>query len=115
MKINFQSRTIELTAKYMRQASKPYSREYEELIRIMRDLPDFKVTVKRSYRMTNANYGLTYGYMEHYIAQHAPEKMDEFTMLRAACGYPVVAKWFRAMFQDANAMVGFCTTLDTAA
>lgn len=115
MKIDFLSRSIEVTAKEMRQASKPFTREYGELIRLMRELPAFKVTVKRSRPSVNANRGLTYERMERHIARYAPEKLEEFTILRTAFGYPAVTKWFRTIFPNANVTVDFCTTLENAA
>lgn len=115
MKIDFLSRSIEVTAKEMRHASTPFTREYEELIRLMRELPAFKVTVKHSRPSANANRGLTYERMERHIARYAPEKLEEFTILRTASGYPMTAKWFRTIFPDANVMVDFCTTLEKAA
>lgn len=115
MKINFLSRSIELTAKEMREASKPYTREYSDLIRLMRELPDYEITVKHRYCATSANRGLTYEYMERYIAEHAPERMNEFTFIRTTSGYPTTTKWFRIVFQDEMMMVGLCTAFGAAA
>ena len=72
MKVNFLARTIELTAEEMRRASAPNSGKYHELLKIMRDLPDFTIEVKhRRTFIKNSNLGLTYEYMEQYINQNA--------------------------------------------
>lgn len=115
MKVNFLSRSIELSASELRKASDPGSHEYSELLRLMSDLPSFEVTVKRSVRHVCANRGLTYEYMERYIAEHAPERMGDFLLVRKACGYPTTTKWFRNEFQGEDAMVDLCTTFSTAA
>lgn len=115
MKVNFLVRTIELTAEEMRQASKPNSREYTDLLQIMRDLPDFQITVKHRCITSNANRGLTYEYMEQHIARHAPEKMEEFYLLKTINGYPKVTKWFRNRFPEVCGMVHFCTNQEPAA
>ena len=100
MKVNFEERTIELTAKEMKQASKPYTREYKELLGVMRDLPHFEIRVNHPHITRNANRGLTYDYMKQYIMQNAPEKLDEFEAVRMMGGYPMTTKWFRAMFPE---------------
>jgi hypothetical protein len=81
----------------------------------MGELPGFEISVKRRHFTASANRGLTYDYMERYIAQHDPERMDDFLLIRKACGYPTTTKWFRNEFQGEDAMVDLCTTFSTAA
>ena len=100
MKINYEVRTIELTAKEMKQASKPHTREYKELISVMRDLPHFEIRVNRPHVTYNANRGLTYAAMEQYIAMNAAEKLDEFYTIQKLGGYPVATRWFRTVFPE---------------
>lgn len=111
MKIEFVSKRIVLTAKEMKLASRPYTREYEQLIRIMRDLPEFMVTVKQPHVIYNANRAS----MEQYIAQHAPERMEAFLSVRSQFGYPAASKWFRGEFAEYSGVVDFCSTLNEAA
>ena len=115
MKIEFVSKRIVLTAKEMKLASRPNTREYEQLIRIMRDLPEFMVTVKQPHVIYNANRGLSYASMEQYIAQHAPERMEAFWSVRSQFGYPAASKWFRDEFAEYSGAVDFCSTLNEAA
>lgn len=98
MKVNFERKYIELTKKEMKRASQIDSEEYHNLIRVMRDLPDFIVTVSQATPSVNANRGLTYKCMEQYISQFAPEKMDEFSNIRSRLCYAAVNKWFRKTF-----------------
>ena len=83
MKVNFIARTIEMSAKEMRKASLPHSREYTELLRVLRELPDFTIEIHRSkHPASNSNRGLTYEFMERHIARNAPERLDEFDDIR---------------------------------
>lgn len=100
MKVNFVERTIELTAKEMNQASKPQTREYQELLSVMRDLPHFEIRVNHPNITRNANRGLTYTAMSEYISQNAPEQMEAFRHVMKLGSYPITSKWFRAMFPE---------------
>ena len=100
MKVNFEMRTIELTAKEMKQASTPHTCEYKELLSVMRDLPHFEIMVSRPHITNNANRGLTYAAMEQHITMNAAEKLDEFHTIQKLGGYPGVTKWFRTMFPE---------------
>lgn len=102
MKVNFTTRSIVLSAKEMKQASKPNTAEYKELLNVMRDLPHFEIRVNRPYVIYNANRGLTYTAMEQYIATNAAEKLDEFHTIQKLGGYPVATKWFRRVFPEYN-------------
>ena len=115
MKVNFAHRTIVLTKKEMKQASIPYTQEYQMLLSLMRDLPDFKVEIKHSLCRSNANRGLCYEAMSQRIAQEAPELMDEFVAVRSVAGYPAASQWFRNHFAINNQMVDLCSSLGLAA
>ena len=49
MKVNFTTRSIILSAKEMKNASKPNTIEYKELLSVMKDLPDFVVEVNHPH------------------------------------------------------------------
>ena len=115
MKIDFLSRTIVVTEKTLKKASNPHTIEFEELYRLMRELPDFAIRVKHNRSVDNRNRGLTYEYMGRYIAAHAPERMDEFNHVRVLSGNPVTSKWFRETFPDHDTTVYLCARLDSAA
>ena len=115
MKVEFVSKSIVLTAKEMKLASQPGTGMYQQLIHVMRDLPDFKVMVKRPCINHNANRGLTYARMEQYIAQHAPDKMETFLSVRSSFSYSVASKWFREEFPECSKAEHLCTTPNEAA
>ena len=116
MKVNFIARTIEMSAKEMCRASLPHSREYTELLRILRDLPDFTIEIHRYKHPTNnSNRGLTYEFMERHIARNAPELLNEFYDVRQILGYPRASQWFRNKFPEVRSTVHFCTMHEFAA
>lgn len=104
MKVNFMEKQIVLSAKELKNASTPYTKEYRDLIDLMRELPGFRIMVRRPHICRNANRGLTYNVMESYIEQNAPELLDDFRQLCVSFSYPAVSKWFRNQFP------GFCNT-----
>ena len=100
MKVNFTTHTIVLSAKEMKQASKPNTAEYKELLSVMKDLPDFVVEVNRTHVTRNANRGLTYEAMMQYITRLAPNRLEEFKNVVYLGGYPAATKWFRRAFPE---------------
>lgn len=107
--INNKARTIEMTKKFEKAASRFGSDEYKTLQEARRDYPTYKVIVKTSTAKSKESFkGLTYEYMKKYIAAHDNEGktiMAEFEMLRgtsaeakemnaAARPYGEMKKWF---------------------
>lgn len=87
MKVNFEGKVIEMTAKFAKAAAKFGSDEYRQLQEVRRDYPGFKVeTVSRKVSANKQTYkGLTYAHMEKYIKDHDDEQnsiMSEYEMLR---------------------------------
>ena len=84
--INTKNSTIELNSKKFAIASSRYGTdEYKELQNARRDYPDFKVVVVSTRKAPKSSYkGLTYKYMEDYIAKHdaSGEIMAKFNSLR---------------------------------
>ena len=88
MTINTNNKTIEMSKKFAAAAKKFGTEEYKQLQEVRRDYPNFKVvTITRKPSSKKENYkGLTYEYMEKYIAAHDDEKksiMAEYEMMRA--------------------------------
>ena len=107
--INNKARTIEMTKKFEKAASRFGSDEYKMLQEARKDYPAYKVVVKASTVKGKESFkGLTYEYMEKYIAAHDDDDktiMAEYKMLRglsdeaqemnaAACSYGEMKKWF---------------------
>lgn len=109
LKINHENRTLVMDRTFAKAASFVGSNEYNLLQDARRDYPTYQVTLrsikkkedKESYR------GLTYQYMENYIACHANaiKIMEEYKELRlqAECHsirYPNIKKWFLAKYPE---------------
>ncbi len=80
------SREIVITKSFDKAASRFGTDEYEALQQARRDNPSYRVVVKSSRSNKTDHFkGLTYDFMEKYIASHdnADERMAEFNDLRA--------------------------------
>jgi len=88
MTVNAMNRTIELTKKFAAAASIYGTEAYKELQEVRRDYPTYKVIIaarKSSNTDSSSFKGLTYEYMETYIASHDDEEqsiMREYLDLR---------------------------------
>lgn len=72
--INNKARTIEMTKKFEKAASRFGSDEYKALQEARKDYPTYKVVVKTSTTKSKESFkGLTYDYMEKYIDAHDKE------------------------------------------
>ena len=116
MTINSAARTISLTKSEMTAASRVGSSEYKKLQTARRDYPDFRVTtVTRKVKTQREAYkGLTYAYMEKYIAAHDDEActiMAEYRMYRGTSEDPTaqlpdpytyseMKEWFLGKFEE---------------
>ena len=111
--INTKNSTIELTSKkFANAASKFGTDEYKLLQEARRDYPGFKVVVVARKTTKSSYKGLTYKYMEDYIAKHDDENntiMVEFNILRAmtdeaeeafaeSLSYQEMKEWFLDKF-----------------
>ena len=116
MTINYNSITIEMTKAESKAAGKFGSETYKELTTIMQQFPTFtiKVSTRASVKKSSEFKGLTYSYMEAYIARHDNENqtiMAEYKMLRGksdeakevladSLSYQEIKKWFLAQFNE---------------
>lgn len=85
IRINRNARTIEVTKTFDKAASRFGTREYEALQQVRKDYPSFTIVVKSVRTKVDHFAGLTYNFMEKYIASHdnADERMATFMDLRA--------------------------------
>lgn len=105
MKINFTSKTIEVTKTFATKASHFGSEEYTMLRTATNDLPEFEVVIKATpVRRRTSMSGLTYEYMESCIAtvDEDGSLMNDFQTLRHRCNYGVVKKWFMTVLPEFN-------------
>lgn len=115
MIVNYSASAIEMTKKEMAAASKYGSDAYRNLQAARRENPGFQITVvSHKVKGKHVTYkGLTYKYMEAYIAAHDPSKeiMSEYRKYRClskvsgdnlpeAYTYQEMKKWFLDKFKD---------------
>ena len=106
--IDFENSTITVNAAYAKEASNPFSKEYEQIQRVRADYPTFSV-ITRSIKKNSAKEsykGLTYDYMRAYIMSHeegenrteAVMEFDELLLISQCHSkgrrYPAIKNWF---------------------
>ena len=111
------TKTLEVTKAFAKAASRYGSEAYMKLRSARNDFPDFKVVVRSTAAKKKDSFkGLTYAYMEKYIAAHDDEKetaMKEFLDLRGqsdeakealaeSCSYKEIKTWFLSRYTEIN-------------
>lgn len=100
MKINFNSKSIEMNQTTLNRASHYGTPEYAELRAILEDFPTYQVQVIRRHA-PKSYVGLSYADMEAYIetCEESASAMEEFRTLRAlGSHYSTIKKWFLYRF-----------------
>ena len=109
MKVNFVGKCIEVSNAEMKRAQNYDSQEFEMLMRVTKELPDFQIAVKQASHKTYNPYArLTYEMMEHYIETFDPDRVKEFQAIRVTYrSYPAVKRWFLEAFPEVNENLWF--------
>ena len=81
--INDKNRTIEVTKKFAAAAKRFGTPEYEDLQKVRRDYPKYRVEIRTVAKKADCFKGLTFGYMESYIRNHNENMLERFFTL---CG-----------------------------
>jgi len=113
MKINHQTKTLELSKSFSKKASMYGSEEYNTLTAAKNDYPSYKILITASARRKakDSHKGLSYEYMEQYIKkqENHEKKLNEFYILTAKnvdketvtpAHYTTVKKWFLQEFPE---------------
>lgn len=116
VRINRTNRIIEITKRFDKAACRYGSDEYNALQQVCRDNPNFSVVVKTKKAKADHFKGLTYEFMEKYIASHEnpDERMATFNDLRgksdeAQClgfdtvSYGQIKAWFFKTYPEIEA------------
>ena len=110
LRLNHTTRTIIMDKTFAKFAENTMSAEYAHLQSVRRDYPTY--TVERRHIKKNATqehyHGLTYTYMEYYIASHGSKEdrrtYDEMKLISQchskAFRYPVIKSWFLERFPE---------------
>ena len=98
-RINFAFHTINVTRKFMNEASKPFTDEYRMLTNLMKDHPDYRVEIIKV--KPSKIWMPTYEEMVMRMAEHLDQEelMAEFEYIKRMSivngkGYMFVRNWF---------------------
>lgn len=111
LRVDHDARCIVMDRTFYKNASNIRFEEYAMLQRARQDYPTYTPVIKRIKRNPNKETyrGLTYAYMERYIAGHANAEaiMEEYKELRLisechckARRYPKIKKWFLKTYPE---------------
>ena len=110
LKIDFMTSTLIMDRTFAKSASIVGSQEYQLLQNARQDYPTFTVSMRAIKRNPNKESyrGLTYVYMEKYIAEHDDENqsiMKEYLSMRVIANchsvrYPTIKKWFLETYPE---------------
>ena len=111
LRVDHDARCIVMDRTFYKNASNIRFEEYSMLQRARQDYPSYTPVIKRIKRNPNKETyrGLTYAYMERYIAGHANAEaiMEEYEELRLisechckARRYPKIKKWFLKTYPE---------------
>ena len=116
IRINRKASTIEINKSFDKAASRFGTDEYNALLQARKDHPGYRVVVKSVAKSRDHFKGLTYDFMERYIATHdnADENMAMFNDLRAtseeaqllgadAASYGEIKAWFFKTYPEIEA------------
>ena len=107
---------IILTKSEARNAGKPNSTEYADLMNLRRDFPNYPIKIAAASKKNNRIKGLHYDYMESYIKNHNAALLNDFyelcgkdengkkKELAAAASYGEVKMWFLTKCPEIEAM-----------
>ncbi len=110
--LNMSKKTIEITKAFEKKASKYGTPEYDDLMAVKRDNPDFRVVVRAIKTKKDTLKGLNYDFMKQYIERHDDENntnMIEFVKRTVKNNdnvktdtYGEVKKWFLETYPEIN-------------
>ena len=111
-----ESRTIEITKSFDKASSRFGTEAYEALQQVRQAYPDYRIVVKATRTKVDHFKGLTYDFMERYIASHDNDgkNMEMFNDLRAtseeavnlgvdAASYGEIKAWFFRTYPEIEA------------
>ena len=103
MKIDFMAKRIIVTKKFLAKASHFGTEEFNELIMVKNEFPDFHIVQKPVPHCLTPMKGLTYSKMEYIIrTEGEDEDLNQFYSLRSmGYNYGTVSKWFLSKYPAA--------------
>lgn len=117
MNANFATKRIEMTKTEAKAAGKIGTKDYTNLLELMRNFPDYQIEiVKTAAKRADRYKGLNYDYMENYIKNHDESKLVTFYELcgrdkdgkkaemAATATYGEIKMWFLTQFPEIEKM-----------
>lgn len=117
MTLNYEANTIEMTKAESKEAGKPNTEKYFELLELRKTFPTFRIVIKNTRKKKSTFKGLDYDYMERYIKKHDDDNesiMKEFNLMRGYVDgkknefidyatYGEIKAWFLLKFPEIEA------------
>ncbi len=116
IKVNTKNREIVLTKKFEKASTRFGTEEYDALQEVRTAYPNYRVVVKKTQKKKESFKGLTYSFMENYIATHDNSEaiMDEYNNLRGfseaavalgmeSVSYGEIKEWFLNKYPEIRA------------
>lgn len=95
--VNFVTKEIIVSKKFLKKAESFHSEEYNEMLALMNELPNFTIKTKEVCRRNCKSMykGLTYAAMRKYLMMNSSEHLETFEQLmNYGCSYFQVREWF---------------------
>ena len=110
--VDCMNKEIVVSAKYLRQSSVVDTPEYMMMLRMMNELPNFKVVVRQTARPMCRRFQPTYFQMEAIIRMRAEDPaaaLEEFLNVRQYArvmrsSYHYVLRWFMSKYHGVEEM-----------
>ena len=95
--VNFVTKEIIVSKKFLKKAENFHSEEYNEMLALIKELPNFTIKTKEVCRRNCKSMykGLTYATMRNYLVMNSSEHLETFEQLmNYGCSYFQVRQWF---------------------
>lgn len=107
--VDYAKSSIILSSAFVKKAFTPGTAEYQQLMAVRHDFPDFRIVTRQFKTNTKQEHyrGLTYDFMREYIAVHDMAALAEFEDMVgiSKCHslpkrYPTIKAWFLRRYPD---------------
>ena len=100
IKVFYSKGIIEITKAFEKKAGNVGSSEYNELTKVMKEFPTFKLKITES-KGSNGFKGMDYDFMRKYISLHENSEQnmaDLETLIEKKLAYGEIKQWFVSMY-----------------
>lgn len=115
IKIDYVAKEIVMNRGFAKKAKNPKSKEYQALLKIMKQFPEYDVVERDKIKVSESKEsykGLTYDYMREFIKRHESAQTVDAVLAELenmifisgchskAYRYPVIKKWFLNKYKE---------------